>query len=314
MAWQRGGDTGSSYPPLMATAADRGADDRTVNEVAGFIWRLSMLSGAHLTDYVLDAGTVAMIGGSRTRALLAHCTRHGLLTKVKTEHGDGYKLVDDPDFIHLRSKADVLRSRAQLADTRNLALIVPIRLRDGDQCRWCGVEVVWRGRRTARSAQFDHLHPEHLGNVVTSVDDLVVACAGCNQARGGDPERWDSEHRLMVPPTRPLYGRHTADFLTRNGYPTEPNTDGSDGDVRPAPALGADPAPHLGVRPATGLGDDPAPLARPMELDEKSSRSEFEGPSVGYGSGRVGSGLGRDGPGSGEGRLGSRRRGRRGKR
>lgn len=315
MAWQRGGDTGSSYPALMATAADRGADERTINEVGGFVWRLSMLSGAHLTDYVLDLGTVTMIGGGRTKQLLAHCTRHGLLTKVKTSHGIGYRLIDDPDFIHLRSKADVLRSRQQLNDTRNLALTVPVRLRDGDQCRWCGVEVQWMGKKTNRSAQYDHLHPERLGNQETTVDDLVVSCAGCNQGRGGNVEQWDSSHRLLVRPRNPLYGNSTATFLTRNGYPTEPYSEERDSDVRPAPALGADTAPHQGVRPATGLSDDPAPQARPeADVVRKSDRSEFGGPSAGYGSGRVGAGVvgqGRDGTG-GDGA--GRRRGRRGRR
>lgn len=320
MAWQRGGDTAATYPPLMAVRGDSDADERTLNEVRGFLWALSTQSGAHLTDYVLDVGTVELFGGPRTVQLLKHCTKHRLLTKVKTEHGVGYKLVDDPDFIHLRSRREVLRARQQTADARNLALTVPVRLRDGDQCRWCGVEVVWLGRKTARSAQFDHLHPERLGNELTTVEDLVVACAGCNQARGGDAERWDSSHRIMLPPARPWYGPATAAFLTRNGHPTEPNTDGRDDDVRPAPAPGADTAPPRGVRPATGQGDDTAPSARRRSLDEKSSRSDFEGPSVGNGSGRAGSGsagqgggvpdVGSGGAGGGSSR--SRRRGRRG--
>ena len=312
MAWQRGGDTAATYPPLMAVRGDRGADERTLNEVRGFLWALSTQSGAHLTDYVLDIGTVELFGGARTEQLVAHCTRHRLLTKVRTEHGVGYRLVDDPDFIHLQSKAEVLRRRQQTADNRNLALVVPVRLRDGDNCRWCGVEVIWLGRKTARSAQLDHLHPDRLGNELTIVEDLVVACAACNQARGGDSERWDSAHRLLLPPARPAYGPATAAFLSRNGHLTEPNVDGSADDVRPAPALGADPAPRQGVRPATGLSDDPAPSARHPNLDKNSSRSDFRSPSVG--SGRDGSGSAGQDSGSGSAGVGSSRSRRRGKR
>lgn len=323
MAWQRGGDTASTYPPLMATRGDAAADERTVNEVAGFIWRLSLQSGAHLTDYVLDVGTVELIGGPRTPELLRLCCKTGLLTRVRGPHGGvGYRLVADPDFIHLRSRADVEWSRQQRADTTNLALVVPVRLRDGDQCRWCGVEVVWMGRKTARSAEFDHLRP---GVPDTSVETLVVACRACNRSRGGDVERWDSAHVLRPAPASPRYGEATATFLTRNGYPTEPTApDAAENDVvRPSQATAADTAPHQGVRPAASRDDDTAPSPRQPGESLGSlpgmSTSEVHPPGrVGSGSagtGSAGSGVGRPGPGLGGAHPpGRRRRGRKGRR
>lgn len=320
MAWQRGGDTASTYPPLMATRGDPASDERTINEVAGFVWRLSLQSGAHLTDYVLDVGTVELIGGPRTAELLRLCCKTGLLTKVRAAHGVGYRLVADPDFIHLRSRADVEWSRQQRADTTNLALVVPVRLRDGDQCRWCGVEVVWMGRKTARSAELDHLRP---GVPDTAVETLVVACRSCNRARGGDVERWDSAHELRPAPTRPRFGEATATFLTRNGYPTEPTApDAAEEDVvRPSQATAADTAPHQGVRPAASRDDDPAPsLEQPGESPGSVPRkSTFEvhlpgrvgSGSDGSGSSGPGSGLGSAGPGLGGAHPpGRRRRGR----
>ena len=316
MAWQRSGDTGATYPKLTATRGDKKADGRTINEIAGFLWRLSMQSGAHLTDYILDIGTVEMIGGLRTTELLRLAVKYGLLTKVKTPNGTGYKLIEDPDFIHLRSRAEVEWERQQRADTRDAALVVPVRLRDGDNCRWCGFGVVWPGTKTARSGEYDHLVPGAAGSVAT----MFVACRRCNRGRSGNVEDWDSSHELRPAPTRPRYSRATAKFLTDNGYPVEATGD----DERPAPALGADTAPTSGVRPATGPSDDPAPAPSstqsPAEFVE-SQRTVSDSRSAKSGL----AGSGRDGDGSGlqgEGRAGSdpprptppRRRGRRGAR
>lgn len=320
MAWQRSGDTGATYPKLMAARGDKSADERTINELAGFIWRLSMLSGAHLTDYVLDVGTVEMIGGPRTTELVRLAVRYRLLTKVTTDHGPSLKLIDDPDFIHLRSRHDVEWGRQQRADTRDLALIVPVRRRDGDNCRWCGFEVVWRGMKTKRSGEYDHLVPGEPGTVET----MVVACRGCNSTRGGDVDRWDSEHTLRPVPAAPRYGRWTAELLSENGHPTEPNTSSE----RPAPAPGADTAPTR-VRPATSLGDDPAaPVDRAQQspksapgIESHSTPDSLRGSdrTSSVGSGRVGSGLGLSGSGSGlasdgsgPGGVSRRRRGSRG--
>lgn len=292
MSWQRSGDTGATYPPLMAVRGDPKSDERTVNEVAGFVWRLSMQAGAHLTDYVLDVGTVEMIGGPRTAELLRLAVKHGLLTRIRSAHGAvAYKLVEDPDFIHLRSRAEVEWERQQRADGRDLTLIIPVLRRDGDQCRWCGIGVVWLGRKTKRSAEWDHLVP---GQAAT-VDTLVVSCRGCNRARGGDHERWDSEHTLRPAPLRPRYGAHTAKRLSENGYPTEP----ADDEERLAPSPGADTAPD-GVRPATAPAADTAPAPGsppelPLEVDEKSLSRSVRTGSVG--SGRVGSGMGLVGTG-----------------
>jgi hypothetical protein len=272
--WMRTGDSAATYPAVMETAGLISADERTVNEVFGFVSRCAIQSAAHKTDYVIDVGTVQMIGGARWRELVNICVAVGLYDVVLA--GRSWRLIQDPEFIHIQLKADVEWARQQRNDNRDTRLTVPVRLRDGDQCRWCGVLVQWRGKKTNRSGSLDHLHPGQPG----TVDTLVVACARCNGARGANPEAWADVHELRPAPASPRYGRWTAEHLTNNGYPVEPNV-ASDGD---APTAAADPAPQR-VRPA-------APGSSAQAPPEVESQSHPR--SVRTGS----AGTGRDGSGS----------------
>ena len=83
MPWTRTGDNAATYPRLMQVAGGRGADERTVNEVAGWLFRCAFQSAAHMTDYVIDAGTAWMLGGARTDDLVRLAVKTGLLAKVK---------------------------------------------------------------------------------------------------------------------------------------------------------------------------------------------------------------------------------------
>lgn len=56
-----------------------------------------------------------------------------------------------------------------------------IRRRDGDHCRYCGVEVAWHDRRGPRGGTYDHVAP-YGGN---DAGNLVVACRSCNSRKGG---------------------------------------------------------------------------------------------------------------------------------
>jgi hypothetical protein len=68
-----------------------------------------------MTDYYVDAGTVAMIGGANTEQMVRFCVRVGLLTKARVDGLVAYKLVDDPEFIHIRLR---LRDRVGAAAAR----------------------------------------------------------------------------------------------------------------------------------------------------------------------------------------------------
>lgn len=315
MPWTRVGDDAATYPPLMATAAVRGADERTVNEVAGFVFRCAFQSAGHKTDYVIDAGTVQMIGGARWRDLIRIAERVRLLERTTVDGLRAWRLVEDDDWIHIRTRAELEWDNRQRNDTRDPRLMVPVRLRDGDQCRWCRIVVVWSGPRTNRSATIDHLAPGEAG----TVDTLVVACFECNQARGRDTTgEWAEEHQLHPAPTRPLYGAATVRYLREQGGIDVEQNIGRKRSERPSdPDPARAPQPN-GASPVRPGGADPAP-ERPRTPAESpptvsdSGSDEFEL----AGSGRDGTTLVGSG-GDGEGRGGTaapsprRRRGRRG--
>ena len=328
MPWMRTGDTAATYPALMALVADPSADERTVNEAFGWLTRCAILSAAHKTDYVIDVGTAYMIGGARAQELIRLCIGAGLLTSTTTSAGlPAYKLIADPEFIHMRLREEIEWERTQRSDCRNPDLTVPVRRRDGDQCRWCGVVVLWRGKTSNRSGTLDHLQP----GKPAIVDTLVVACRGCNSARSRNPESWDDNHRLLPPPVAPMYGKWTAEHLSKNGWVTDSNI--TTDDVS-AMALPTENATGSGLRPVQVTG-----AALPSEVESKSSLSRVSVESKSTetqlgrpprsriaGSGRdgtdtgsgPGSGVARDGPGSGVARdgpgSGNRRRSRRRKR
>jgi hypothetical protein len=191
-------------------------DDRLVNEVMGFVNRCACQAGAHLTDYVVSRGTaIAVAGPTRVDAMLAACLAVGLMTE--TDNGDGrraYKLADDDhEFLHLRLRAEVEFEQQRKRDNNNQSLIVPVRIRDGDACRWCGVVVDWVARRSARAATYDHLIPGEPG----TYDTYVVACNHCNSSRkNGDKPRGAGD--LLAPPEQPYYSNHTIRWLTDNKW------------------------------------------------------------------------------------------------
>ena len=297
MPWMRNGDNAATYPALMSTRADRRSDERTVNEVAGWLWRCATQSAGHTTDYAIDVGTAEMLGGSRTRELVRLCKKVGLLTETRRRGMPLYLIVDDPEFIHIRLKAEVEWERQQRNDTRDDSLKVPILRRDGDNCRWCGVLVQWVGRRTNRRGTFDHMIPGEAGTVST----MIVACLGCNSGRKDTAETWDADHELRPPPAHPNYGQTTAKYLTNHGYPTTQNVkdEPGTGDLqRPAPAPGADTA-HQRVRPATTPSDDPARTGAEPASNDVPNASGLVDSSRSAGSGRVGSGMGSEGEATG---------------
>jgi len=266
--WARFGDNAATYPALLDLAGDPEADERTVNEVMGFLARVGTLSGAHLTDYVVDFGTAQMVGGSRTRELIRLCESTGLMEPTKTSSGRaGWRIVQDPEFLHLRLREEIEHTRQRARDTTDVRLKVPVLLRDGDQCRWCGVLTMWRGRTSNRTGTLDHLVPGQPGTVET----LAVACKGCNSARGGNTELWDDNHELRPTPKHPRYGKATAKLLTDNGWPTEPNVHSDDESALKA-AAGS--APTSGVRPAAPTANRPALTSAPSPEPSSAAPSE----------------------------------------
>lgn len=260
MAWQRIGDTAADDPRLLAVQTLPDADERTLNEVRGFILTLSGESAKYTTDYVLNMGQVIKAAGGfgRAEVLTGMCVRVGLLERVEIDGLPGVKLVEDPDFIHLRKKEELDWERQRKRDNSDPNLKWPVILRDGDYCRWCHREVHWTGKVSNRKATLDHLEPGRPG----TVDTLVVACITCNSARQDDEDgSWGASHRLLPPPAKPYYGAWSRKMLTERGLlpaPASPAAADSESKVdAPGPdqagrvvrALGTPPVPQ---RPAAG--------------------------------------------------------------
>lgn len=285
MPFLRAGDNSAMYPPIMGIAGYREADDRTVNEVFGWLFRLFTLSAGHMTDYRVDLGTAVTIAGGREpfERLLKLCVRAKVVQRVRHDGEAMLRLVEDPEFLHLRLKAEVEWERQQRQDAQDPRLTIPVRLRDGDACRYCGIVVYWRGRRSTRSGSLDHVEP----GAPAVLDQFVVACQGCNSGLR-DVAGAERAH-LRPPPAAPFYSAHTADWLTRNGHPVA----ASDDTKRPALA---DPAPQRPASADNAPTSDPAPAGhRAPSSDPVMDEAVRNAISLTKESSSMGSG--RDGPG-----------------
>jgi hypothetical protein len=260
MPWLRIGDTAANHPIALAVLEDPAADDRLLNEVFGFVTRCALQSTAHLTDYMISRGTAIQIGGiSRVDTLLAAAVDAGYLA-----HGEmivdgvarpAYKLLDEPDFIHMRTKEEIEWERQRKTDNSNPALIVPVRLRDGDACRYCGLVVDFRpGMRRGRIAgTYDHREPGQKATIET----YVVACNGCNATRGAAPNA-DQILPLLPEPIKPYYSGVTIEWIRTNdwakrngvkpprkGKAIAPGNPARKGEATPANGSTTGPAPEI---------------------------------------------------------------------
>ncbi len=218
MPWLRIGDTAANHPTVLAVLEDPAADDRLLNEVFGFVSRCALQSTAHLKDYVVNRGTaIAMAGMSRVDLLVDVAIDAGYFSPceilVDGTPRPAYKLLDDPDFIHMRTREEIEWERQRKTDNGNPALIVPVRLRDGDACRYCGLVVDFRHRRGRFAGTYDHREP---GREAT-VDTYVVCCGSCNAKRGNNPAA-DETTPLLHEPIKPYYSPSTIEWFKANDW------------------------------------------------------------------------------------------------
>lgn len=283
--WLRSGDNAATHPIVMRVVSlvrrvkktvlvDE--KDVAVNEVFGFVTRCALESAGHTTDYVIGEGTALTMGGPRTDRLLELAVKAGYLTKAKDAHGlPIWLLVDEPEFLHMRRKDEIDRERQRKADNANTAIVAPVRRRDGDECRYCGVPVNWNDRKSARGATYDHREPGKPATIAT----LVVACQQCNGGRGDDPHA-DDRYPLRPAPHDPYYSPRTVTFLASHGFdvtddqrpgsqpasaPGEPATSGS----TPLPPVGRAPVTQLSTR--TGQAHGPPRSADPADNQHPGS-------------------------------------------
>ena len=216
------------------------ADDRTLNELSGWLTRCAATAAAHELDYVIPMGTARQLAGlSRAAVLIEAATEVGLVQAIEHDGRPALKLVEDPELWHMIPREERAWNNQRRNDTRRPELIVPVRARDGDACRWCGQTVDWQDRKGGRGGTYDHLQPGKAATVGT----LVVCCKSCNSAR---QDRVDWSRQLLPAPAKPFYKAATVALLRKHGR-----------DVRRTPEV-TDQAP-----PASAGGhletEDPAP-------------------------------------------------------
>ena len=274
MAWKRDSDTNTFDPRVLAVIEHPAADGRSVNEVWGFFERMASWSAQHTTDYVVSfPAALACANNDRDRLELLwdQCEFAGLGHVIVLDNGRrAFRLVNDPEFVHIKTAEETTFERQRKADNSEPHLTVRIRMRDGDACRYCGHVVWFTMRKGDKRGTYDHRPPGQPGTAETS----VVACGACNSGRGGlskglPPAEGliaaDEKYPLLPEPLEPYWSPSTREWLGKHaqllgqyglvppplaGVDEQPLKAGS-------PAPGADPAPS-GVRPATGAGDGPA--------------------------------------------------------
>jgi hypothetical protein len=136
---------------------------------------------------------------------------------------DDGKLIHDWDdyagrLLEQRSHQSRMKVRARaLANTP--ALVIAVRARDQDRCRYCRREVNWKDRRGPNGGTYDHVDPAG----ENTLENVVVACRACNAGKGQrTPEQ--SGYRLRAVPTE-LSADQPADTDRKNPA-TGPNRTG----------------------------------------------------------------------------------------
>ena len=263
MPWLKVSDLFASHPMLMRLVTAQKADERTINEVTGFIARLGAGAAAHMTDYRVDLGTASMYGQARTEILLRQAVEVGLMTVEGRGKNRMWKIVEDGDLIHMRSKAEIEWERQQRRDVTDKKLTLSARRRDGDACRYCATPVDWKNRRGARGGTYDHLIP---GQPAT-LDTLVVSCKACNSSLG-DTDVEARQERILPVPEQPLYQDETVTMLAAHGIRvTQARPEPTD------PAATARPTTVDPAAPARPTGTDNAATARPTRPTAATARA-----------------------------------------
>lgn len=116
-----------------------------------------------------------------------------------------YAIHDYLDRNPSRSENDV--HRAKRRELRDPALKRQVRDRDRDRCRYCGKHCKYSDRVSDDGLTFDHVDPE----VAAGLDNLVVACRGCNNRKNRrTPEQADMVLLPYdLPTTEPVTGPTT---------------------------------------------------------------------------------------------------------
>ena len=283
MPWLKVSDTAAQHRIVWRALEIPGASMQSMWSLFGQVLALAVEAAAFKTDYVVERGSILKFTGSPEAAdkFIADAMFCGYLTdQVPLEDGRiAYRLVDDEDLFHMRLREEIDWENRRRNDTRNGALIVPIRARDGDACRWCGHVVYWGNQKGGRGATYDHLRP---GVPAETPEDMVVACRSCNSSRK-DNAGWAVD--LLPAPKTPYFSAKSAAWLTENGVPTKASAPS-------AKPVGRSVVATSQVREfsrSQGTGsqviDEPLPAVQATSQVREFSRSQIQNQGTGNGDG-----------------------------
>lgn len=267
MPWLKVSDRFATHPIWARLRAVRGGDERTVNEVVGFVTRCATQASGHMTDYYVDLETAEMIGKGRTETLLRQAVHSGLLAVEGRGAARRWKIVEDEDLWQMRAREDVLWERQRQRDRRNPDLTMPVLRRDGDVCRYCGHVVNWKDTVSGRGGTFDHGNP---GQPAT-LETYFVACKSCNSKRLDNPNADLDVPRLPAPavpyfsPKSKSLEKLEAFFGQPIPHVKRPRPDSDTAQRDPAPSR----TPRTTPRPATQA--DTAHPSRPATQADTAS-------------------------------------------
>ena len=198
--------------PLMARLLESSDFDHAIkNEAFGVVAQLTTASAAHLTDYIVEYGQVAQVAPGREKLIVGVLCKAGILSPVEIEGRKLLKIVDDPEYLHNRLREEVMTDRNRSADKRKPELLYPVRVRDGDICRWCKKTVDWKDRRSGRAATYDSLN----GHKDSTPDTIVISCKSCNSKRKDGVEL-----ELQDPPAQEglRYSKETCELINNSNW------------------------------------------------------------------------------------------------
>lgn len=186
-------------------------------------------------EFVEDLCDMARIRNTeRTRAVAA-LVENGLWFESEGGWIAHDYLDHNPSREQVEANRGVDRLRKEL--TRDHSLIERIRSRDGDTCRYCGVTVNWKDRKSAAGGTYDHVQPISKGGG-NEFANVVVACRGCNQKKG---PRTPEQAGMVLAGSSPRLDRSGPNLAQESGsrpVPSRPTTTpptpprGKPGDLR----------------------------------------------------------------------------------
>ncbi len=278
MPWLKVSDTAAQHRIVWRALEIPGASMQSMWSLFGQVLALAVEAAAFKTDYVVERGSILKFTGTPDAAqkFIADATFCGYLTgEVPLDDGRiAYRLVEDEDLFHMRLREEIDWENRRRNDTRNGALIVPIRARDGDACRWCGNVVYWGNQKGGRGATYDHLNP---GVPAETPEDMVVACRSCNSSRK-DNAGWAVD--LLPAPSRPYFSAKSAAWLTENGVPTKASAPSDKPVGRSVVATSQASEFSRNQNQGTGDGsqvDEPLPAVQATSQASEFSRNQNQG-------------------------------------